>query len=867
MDTFLVVPTTHWDRAWYWAAERFRTRLVEMFAGVEHLWRADPDWRFTVDGQAIALEDYLEVFPEKAELYQRMGAAGRLKLGPFYVQNDYWCTGGEALIRNLLLGTAIARRFNAVQTACYTPDTFGFPASLPMFIRGSGADCAILMRGIPPEVAGEQRFLRWAAPDGSEVTLLRLRDGYGNAAALGLTAGSGEVMDQSTKASGIHPRFSLPLAVEKLRTVCAKLRDGQGEPRLLLAGVDHQIPQPQLPAILAATGDATTEFRYADLDEVAAVLRTRDGSGWPLLRGECNAQPLGGTVATRIHLKLLNAEAEELLAGACEPAAVALGALGIAEPAARIIPLAWKNLLKAQPHDDITGCSVDAVHRETELNIAKALQAGDGVQRRLVRDLVHRLGGQRADDRRHGFAVFDTSGKGGPRRMRFTLDCEGRSHWGDVPPPAAFRLVDDAGRVVPLREVGRQRSINHPHPQVELELCPDLRPFALSRILVEPVTNWPAGGGWTLANEHLHVSVNADATVDITACLTEGGRTWTGLGLFGDGSDIGDEYTYGPRPGEAEQLFRGLAWRRAETRVGGGMQAIRLTADLDGIPVEVCWSLAPGERHLGCRIRFTNTRDNHRLRWCLPLPELPAVSDAVAFCSRIERPVTAPKIGADGWLSVPQHPCNGLVAVRSGASGGEGLAVFTPCPLLYEVVDDGTPRLALTILRAVGMLSVDAPMPTRGVGAGPNTPTPEAQCRRAYDFSFALRPFTTESEDGLYGEALAWRHQPAVAVMWGADPTWDGSPTPDLLELAPGPVVVHALKPAESGSGAVLRLFNTSRRPQVAVLRGPLAARLREVDLLERPTTATIAQPDGDGWTRIALPPLALRSFDCPSHP
>ena len=857
MDTFFVVPTTHWDRAWYWTAERFRTRLVEMFAGVEHLWQADPDWRFTLDGQAIALEDYLEVFPEKAELYQRMGAAGRLKVGPFYVQNDYWCTGAEALIRNLLIGTAIARRFDAVQVACYMPDTFGFPASLPMFIRGSGSDCAILMRGVPPEVAGQQRFLRWVAPDGSEVNLLRLRDGYANAAALGLTSGSGEVMDQSTKASGIHPRFSLPLAVTKLQSSCERLRDGQGEPRLLLAGVDHQIPQPQLPEILAATSDAATRFRYADLDEVAAQLRLRDGSEWPLLCGECNAQPLGGTVATRIHLKLLNAEAEELLAGACEPTAVALAALSVAEPASRIIPLAWKHLLKAHPHDDITGCSVDAVHRETELNIIKALQAGDGVQRRLVRDLVHRLGGQLADDQRHGFAVFDTSGKGGPRRMRFTLDCEGRSHWGDVPPPTAFRLVDDAGEIVPFREVGRQRANNHPHPQVELELCPNLRPFALSRIFVEPVTNWPAGGGWTLANEHLRIRVNANATVD----LTSGNRTWTGLGLFGNGSDIGDEYTYGPRPGEAEHLFSGLAWRRTETRVGGGMQAISLSADLDGIPVEMCWSLAPGERHLCCRIRFTNTRDNHRLRWCLPLSELPVVSDSAAFCSRTERPVAAPRIDVDGWLVVPQHPCNGLVTVRCGTSSGEGLAVFTPCPLLYEVVDDGRPRLALTILRAVGMLSVDAPMPTRGVGAGPNTPTPEAQCRRAYDLLFALRPFTAESEDGLYSEALTWRHQPASAVLWGADPTWDGSPTPDLLELMEGPVVVHALKPAESGSGAILRLFNTSRHAQVAAIRGPLAAQLQETDLLERPLTTATVRPDTDGWTRIELPPLALRSF------
>lgn len=855
MAEHLVVPTTHWDRAWYWTADRFRTRLIEMFHGVEALWRRDPAWCFTLDGQSIALEDYLEVFPEKAELYRRMGEAGRFRMGPYYVQNDWWCTGAEALIRNVLIGRAQAAHVAAVQTACYMPDTFGFPASLPMFARGFGSDCAILMRGVPVEVAGDSRFLRWQAPDGSEIRLLRLRDGYANAARLGYTDGTGEVMDEATRASGIHPAFRLPLAVQKLGEACRRLDDGQGEPRLLLAGVDHQIPQQELPEILAGAADAQIAFRYADLDQVAAVLRGRDAATWPLLRGECNQQPLGGTVATRIHLKLLNAEVESLLAGACEPAAVALAALGAPEPAARLLPVAWKRLITAHPHDDITGCGVDAVHRETELNMVKAGQSGDGLQRRLVWDLIHRLGGQKAGDQRQGFVVLESGARSGARRVRVVLDHEGRNRWGDAPPPSAFRLVDEGGAVVPFREVRRWRSIEHPHTQLELELCPVLRPLALTRVFLEALRTWPAGDGWTLANAHLSARVNADATVDLTA----GGRTWRGLGVFGDQADIGDEYTYGPRPGDAERLFRGLLWRRVESRVGGGMQAIVLASELDGLPVEVCWSLAPDEHQLSCRIRFTNTRTDHRLRWCLPLTQLPGTSDAAAFCSRVARPVEPPRIGADGWLQVPQHPCDALVAVRDGAYG---LAVFTPCPLLYEVADEGEPRLALTILRAVGMLSVSAPMPTRGPGAGPDTPTPEAQCLRSYDMGFAIRPFAAAEEDGLYAEALAWRQRPAAGVLWGADPTWDGSASPSLLELADGPVMLHALKPAEAG-GAVLRLFNPSRQPQTACLRGQLAQGLRPCNLLEQVEGETL-RPGADGAVRISLPPLALRSFLTP---
>ena len=853
---FLVVPTTHWDRAWYWTVDRFRTRLIEMFLGVEAMWEKDTAWCFTLDGQTIALEDYLEVFPEKAELYRRMGEAGRFRMGPYYVQNDWWCTGAESLIRNVLIGRGQAARFAAVQNVCYMADSFGFPASLPMFARGFGSACAILMRGIPASVAGESRFLRWQAADGSEVRLLRLRDGYANAARLGYTDGTGEIMDEATKASGIHPVFSLPLAVRKLREACRRMEDGQGEPRLLLAGVDHQIPQQELPEILAGVAGADITFRYADLDLVAETLCGRDAADWPELQGECNEQPLGGTVATRIHLKQLNAAVEALLGQACEPAAVALAALGAPEPAARLLPVAWKRLITAHPHDDITGCGVDATHRETELNMVKAGQAGDGLQRRLLWDLIHRLGGQRAGDGRHGFAVLETSGHGGTRRMAFTLDCEGRSRWGDVPPPPAFRLVDEAGGEVPFREVRRARATEHPHPQVELELCPTLRPLALTRIMLEPVRTWPAGDGWTLRNEHMNARVNADATVEVTA----GGHTWHGLGVFGEQADIGDEYTYGPRPGDAERLFRGLCWQRAESHVGGGMQAIVLSTDLEGLPVEVCWSLAPGERHLNCRIRFSNTRKDHRLRWCLPLPNLPKVSDAGVYCSRVARTVQAPYVDSDGWLQVPQHPCDPLVAVRDDA---HGLAVFTPFPVLYEVADEGDPRLALTILRAVGMLSVDAAMPTRSAGAGPNTPTPEAQCLRDYDMSFAVRPFAAAEEDSLYAEALAWRQRPAAGVLWGADPDWDGTPSASLLQLSDGPVILQALKPAESGTGAVLRLFNSSREAQTVRLSGLLAQELQPCDLLERPSGDAILHPGADGLMEISLSPLGLRSFLC----
>ena len=103
----LVVPHTHWDRAWYWPTERFRIKLIECVRAVMRELKADPDYKFTFDGQVLPLEDYLAVCPEDTEFFQEAARTGRIAIGPMYCLSDVYCTGGEALIRNLLLGGII----------------------------------------------------------------------------------------------------------------------------------------------------------------------------------------------------------------------------------------------------------------------------------------------------------------------------------------------------------------------------------------------------------------------------------------------------------------------------------------------------------------------------------------------------------------------------------------------------------------------------------------------------------------------------------------------------------------------------------------------------------------------------------------
>ncbi|NUO39894.1 MAG: hypothetical protein HOQ31_14965, partial [Gemmatimonadaceae bacterium] len=87
LHDLLVVAHTHWDREWYHTAERFRARLVAL---IDELLDEPPPAgeSFLLDGQAVLLDDYLSVRPERAAELSALLRDGRIEAGPWYVLAD-----------------------------------------------------------------------------------------------------------------------------------------------------------------------------------------------------------------------------------------------------------------------------------------------------------------------------------------------------------------------------------------------------------------------------------------------------------------------------------------------------------------------------------------------------------------------------------------------------------------------------------------------------------------------------------------------------------------------------------------------------------------------------------------------------------
>ena len=58
-----IVPHAHWDREWYLPLEHHRARLIAQLDRVLDLLDQDPGYTYHLDGQMIAVEDYLSFRP------------------------------------------------------------------------------------------------------------------------------------------------------------------------------------------------------------------------------------------------------------------------------------------------------------------------------------------------------------------------------------------------------------------------------------------------------------------------------------------------------------------------------------------------------------------------------------------------------------------------------------------------------------------------------------------------------------------------------------------------------------------------------------------------------------------------------------
>lgn len=901
-NSAVFVPHFHWDREWYEPFQVFRHRLVAALDTVLETAEANPDFRFTVDGQMAAIEDYLEMRPENRERVVALVTDGRLAIGPWLILLDEFLCSGETIVRNLQMGWAAAADLGGSMPIGYLPDMFGHVAQMPQILARAGIEHAALWRGVPGSVDGHA--FRWRAPDGSEVRTEFLFDGYDNGLDVLL------VPDQIRRALGEY----------------AEMTAGRwgNDPVLAMAGTDHNAPDPRLADWLRRASSDERAITVATLDEyirehvrdeVSAVVTGE-------LRSHVRGNILPGVLSVRLALKQRMAVAERTV-----DHAERMNALWSRRDDSPFLSLAWHKIIESSAHDSVVGSGTDETSDQVEARLAEAAQAARAVRDTALAEpaalmpsdghLVANplpfpraalaevdvvappegtvLVATAADGTTHPVQLIsqaptvlsdermDASQLERVLRRIHRRELFGRliDHYELTPGSLVFHLaeVPAAGPfdlLILRREVaeaaaahpGEWRVLTLEEARATALVPVDVPASGLTGFRVAP-SDRPAprptapatATGRTLTNGLVEVEVAADGTLDVTGA---DGTVLRGVGRLVDGGDRGDSYNYAPPardvlvsvPAEVatELLEDGpLRSRIRVTRVYEWPVALSSERDLRAArtvptPVETLVELRTGEPFVRVSTSFLNQSADHRLRFHVPLPEPVEVSASAGQFAVTERGLTAE--GGWGEYPIPTFPASTFVT--AGAA-----TVLLDHATEYELVGDGS-ALALTLLRAIGSISVNI-HPLRDEPAASEIPAPGAQDLGVrIESRFAVVPSATGWQ-GAHAVALAEEFRNDVLVTRGTAPAGGQLPPAAAgLRVEGTDVLVSSVRRVTDdvrGTGTELRLTAMSDTGTDVRVTGAFTE-ATTVDLLGRPlTTAPVADA-----LELALGPWEIRT-------
>ncbi|WP_394924182.1 glycoside hydrolase family 38 C-terminal domain-containing protein [uncultured Robinsoniella sp.] len=402
-----VIPHTHWDREWRYPIWKNRVLLIEFMEELLDLLDRDPEYHnFLLDGQAVPIDDYLEVCPFDRERVEKYIKQGRISVGPWYTLPDLYPLDGECLVRNLLRGTRAASKHGACMKVGYNSFGWGQTAQLPQIYKGFGIDFIVCAKKVSKERAPESEFW-WEAPDGTRTLTTRLGDHaranfYFHAylkAKYGINCLSSDFKYRKEMTGMAYHNSDVLAKDEDFFVLNSKMDYDKKEleagmedawnatedtvfkdTRLFLNGTDFSTAHPELSKMIKDLNEIKedTLFINTSLKEYTDDLKDMVSSKeLKVICGELRDGPScdcsGNALASRSYLKILNKEAERRLFGKAEPM-LAFGSTLGGNDMKGYLAKAWDYMLKAHPHDSINGVTQDRTADDVEYRLWQACE-------------------------------------------------------------------------------------------------------------------------------------------------------------------------------------------------------------------------------------------------------------------------------------------------------------------------------------------------------------------------------------------------------------------------------------------------------------------------------------------------------------
>ena len=345
----------HIDLGWLWPIRETKRKGARTFATALENMDLYPDYLFGAS-QPQLFQWIKEDYPELYEKIKQKVKEGRFEAqGAMWVEADTNVTGGEALVRQVLLGKRFFQQeFDVDIHYLWLPDVFGYSAALPQILKRAGVDYFMTQKLSWNQVnTFPHHSFKWAGIDGSTVLTHMLPEETYNSPAL---PHSVTKIEQNYKDKGISDHSLLLFGIG----------DGGGGP-----GEEHL---ERLARIRDLAGlSPVTQVPAAQFFEEWV----QDASSFPTWVGELYLERHSGTLTTEAKNKWYNRRMEQSLRELEWTAVFA----GQEYPSARLEAI-WREVLLYQFHDILPGSSIKRVYDES---LASYQQMFEEVEERICR--------------------------------------------------------------------------------------------------------------------------------------------------------------------------------------------------------------------------------------------------------------------------------------------------------------------------------------------------------------------------------------------------------------------------------------------------------------------------------------------------
>ncbi|MGR3741894.1 glycoside hydrolase family 38 N-terminal domain-containing protein [Companilactobacillus sp. DQM5] len=730
-----VIPHTHWDFEWYFTRQdamiQFIHNMDEVFLALEN----NKLEYYLIDGQMSIIDDYLQVCPEKKELFKKYIKSGKLFVGPWYTQTDELIISGESIIRNLQLGMSLAKKLGGYMSIGYLPDSFGQGQDMPKIYNGFNIRRAVFWRGLPVDLT-KNRFFNWKSSDGSNVNVLNINGGY--------YAGVPLIEEQ-----------------EKLPEILDTLKSENINDIVLPLGGDQRYIDFNLKEKISQANKEYSNYNFVESNYPKAFSDFENKiSKLDVLSGEFIDPSVSkihrSIYSSRYDLKYYNDKLERLVTETLEPLMVIADKNNIPYKKG-LLDKIWKILVRNQAHDSAGGCNSDVTNED----INKRFKEAERLVTSEIDYLTRKMSISMKDNAENDFLIYNVQSKQIQKIIKVEVSTKFKN----------FKITNLQNSEIDYQILSQEKiysgQIKRDNTSYE-----ENKFYYLTKILIK--TKIDAFGyekyrivksnsrqkasnirASKIENELIKLELSEQGLITITDKKNK--RVINDAVQFEDSGDEGDTYDFSPA--YKNEVYK-LNFRDSKVEIiKGVLQDEMIVSGVWKLPknlksrannkkdgqlvYEVRIGLKKDSKLIEFAVKINNKISDHRLRVLLNSNIKNDFSYADTPFGFINRKVIDNNLNKWRELDYKEEPSAiyPMIHFVNVHNSKRSYSVLSKGIKEYELVGDKFSNIALTMFRSVGFLGRPDLLRRPGVASGNQfryIPTPESQLLKNMEFNFAI---------------------------------------------------------------------------------------------------------------------------------